>query len=97
MAGGLAGTLSWLLIYPADVIKTRIQIDGSKYDYSLRKCCRAMLRESNGHYKIFFKGFTPTLVRAFPVNAITFFVVRKTFDVYENHFSSDLSSDNKQS
>ncbi|XP_074599001.1 mitochondrial basic amino acids transporter-like isoform X2 [Brevipalpus obovatus] len=97
MAGGLAGTLSWLLIYPADVIKTRIQIDGSKYDYSLRKCCQAMLRESNGHYRIFFKGFTPTLLRAFPVNAITFFVVRKTFDVYENHFSSDLPNDSKQS
>lgn len=89
MAGGIAGTLSWLLIYPIDVIKTRMQIDGDKYGYSIGKCCRSMLRESCGDWKIFFKGFTPTLIRAFPVNAVTFYVVRKTFDHYESRFSTE--------
>lgn len=28
MAGGTAGALSWLSVYPLDVVKSRIQVDG---------------------------------------------------------------------
>lgn len=35
MAGGTAGALSWLLAYPVDVIKSRIQVDGMSGKSSL--------------------------------------------------------------
>ncbi|XP_015792240.1 mitochondrial basic amino acids transporter [Tetranychus urticae] len=85
LAGGIAGALSWLFIYPFDVIKTKIQTEGVKYDYSMVKCSKAMYRESSLGWKVFFRGFTPTLIRAFPVNAVTFYVVNKTFVLYENY------------
>ncbi|XP_053214689.1 mitochondrial basic amino acids transporter-like isoform X2 [Panonychus citri] len=85
MAGGLAGALSWLFIYPIDVIKTKIQTEGAKYDHSLIKCTKSMYKDSSLGWRIFFRGFTPTLVRAFPVNAVTFYVVNKTFVLYENY------------
>lgn len=33
MAGGTAGAVSWLLAYPVDVIKTRVQVDGMSGEF----------------------------------------------------------------
>tara|TARA_B110000879_G_C11145166_1_gene502082 strand:- start:1443 stop:2051 length:609 start_codon:yes stop_codon:yes gene_type:complete len=60
IAGGIAGALSWLFTYPIDTIKTRIQSN-----ISLKKSI--MLK----HY---WRGINITLVRAFIVNSIGFYV-----------------------
>nr|QKK35461.1 mitochondrial MC09 [Starmerella bombicola] len=71
--GGVAGIAMWLSVYPIDVIKSRFQTDSlspkDRRFTSIMQCYRDTV--ANG-YKGIFKGFTPTLLRAVPVNAITF-------------------------
>ncbi|KAI9138817.1 mitochondrial carrier domain-containing protein [Paraphysoderma sedebokerense] len=73
--GGVAGVACWLPCYPMDVVKSIIQNDQSKNPPSIKSVVRQLIQTSpNAKIKPFFKGFTPTLLRAFPANAITFLV-----------------------
>ena len=76
VAGGVGGTISWISSYPVDVVKSRYQIDGmgsGTYRYSSGvDCFRQTSREG---WRAFFAGLSPTLIRAFPVNAVTFVIV----------------------
>ena len=72
-AGGLSGTLSWAIVYPLDLIKTRIQ--------SLPHDCRAHERDMvrvgsdvvrRHGWRALYSGFGITMMRAFPVNGIIF-------------------------
>ncbi|KAJ8967474.1 hypothetical protein NQ314_002788 [Rhamnusium bicolor] len=81
LAGGLAGVASWIAIYPIDVIKSKMQVDGiSSPQYTNSYDC---LKKSikNGGVSCLFRGLTPTLIRAFPVNAVTFTVVTWTMRI----------------
>ncbi|KAI7880242.1 mitochondrial carrier [Lichtheimia hyalospora FSU 10163] len=69
MAGGLAGFGAWIPAYPQDVIKSRYQND-TRYT-SARHAFRSVLREAGA--KAFVQGLGPTMARAFPANAATFF------------------------
>ncbi|XP_065167783.1 mitochondrial basic amino acids transporter-like [Atheta coriaria] len=91
MAGGLAGVVSWTLTYPLDMIKTRMQCDGINgvSRYSNAWDCYKKSIAQNGH-RVLFRGLTPTLVRAFPVNAVVFTVVTWTLRVLENGFKFDF-------
>lgn len=74
LAGGLAGIVSWLPIYPIDVIKTRIQEDdlaNSKYK-GILDCYRQSLQRDG--WRIFFRGLSPTLLRTFIVSGANFLV-----------------------
>jgi len=79
MAGGLAGVASWVFTYPVDVLKSRVQFDGmsgnSQYSCTFDCLRKSIAREG---YGFLYRGLTPTLVRAFPVNAATFTVVTWT-------------------
>jgi solute carrier family 25 carnitine/acylcarnitine transporter 20/29 len=73
--GGLAGEALWIASYPFDVIKSKMQSDGfgkeMKYK-TMRDCFRqTYVREGLGG---FWKGISPTLLRAMPVSAGTFAV-----------------------
>jgi len=76
-AGGLAGAVSWASVYPIDVIKTNMQIthmDGTTNPYqnlSIGQVGRSLYAQYG--MKVFFRGLGTTVVRAFPVNAATFF------------------------
>lgn len=77
LAGGLSGIAAWLVTYPVDLVKSRIQIDGMDGPPRYRNiadCFRKTYRES-GTVRVFFKGLNSTLIRAFPVNAVTFATV----------------------
>jgi solute carrier family 25 carnitine/acylcarnitine transporter 20/29 len=72
--GAAAGYALWIPLFPVDVIKSKIQTDGfsgpsRKYAGSL-DCLRHIIRQ-NGISGLY-KGFTPCLLRAAPVNAATF-------------------------
>lgn len=71
--GGVAGVAMWVSAYPVDVIKSRFQTDAlnpAQRTYtSMWQCYK--LTTANGTSAIF-RGFTPTLLRALPVNAVTF-------------------------
>jgi solute carrier family 25 carnitine/acylcarnitine transporter 20/29 len=73
-AGSFAGTMSWGVVYPCDVIKTEIQA-GTGGTTSISQVCKNLYKESG--YKAFFRGIGPTLVRAVPVNGITFLCYEK--------------------
>lgn len=71
LAGGFAGISAWLTAYPQDVVKSRVQMD---YKYSNAKtAAQALIAETRGgNWRSLFRGFGPTILRAFPANAATF-------------------------
>lgn len=87
LAGGTAGALSWFVIYPIDVLKSRMQIDDAKYKNSI-DCLRKSISAEG--YGFLYRGLAPTILRAFPVNAATFTVVTWTIRLFsENNFGAD--------
>ncbi|RKP23261.1 mitochondrial carrier domain-containing protein, partial [Syncephalis pseudoplumigaleata] len=74
IAGGLAGQAAWLVCYPQDVIKSRLQIDPAASGHGSAYYARQLWREGGRQWRVFFRGFGTTMVRAFPVNAVTFLV-----------------------
>ena len=68
-SGGLAGILCWLVTYPLDVIKTRIQSD---------KAYNIMSAIKQGKL---FRGISICLLRSYPVNAIGFFSYEYTLNI----------------
>lgn len=91
--GGFAGALSWLFIYPQDLIKTRIQASGTvgtigtvgtKGMTNSGFCNVANMIYKEGGIKAFYKGFSLALARAIPLHACTFLVVEMLTDRYSN-------------
>ena len=75
VAGGLAGTCFWIPVFPADVIKSRWQVDspaapGGPQFRSLLDCAAQTVRA--GGFKALYRGFGPAMVRAYPANAVCF-------------------------
>jgi solute carrier family 25 carnitine/acylcarnitine transporter 20/29 len=77
ISGGLAGVLCWLTILPFDTVKTRLQYDAGlpipKYGYRGVVHGISQIVKTEG-VKALFSGWGPLCARAFPVNAVTFFV-----------------------
>ena len=72
IAGGFSGISAWVVSYPFDVVKTRIQIDGViRKEYDGMIDCFVKTYRNEG-LRAFVKGLGPALVRAFPANAATF-------------------------
>ncbi|KAI9244346.1 mitochondrial carrier domain-containing protein [Sporodiniella umbellata] len=69
LAGGVAGIIAWCSTYFADVVKTRIQSEPHRYK-GFMDCVKHSYYEEG--WRIFFRGLTPTILRAFPSNAATF-------------------------
>ena len=73
-AGGLSGMLTWALVYPMDVVKTKIQtspFDSTRLeDRKILYATKSILREKG--VRTMFRGLGVTLARAFPVNGIIF-------------------------
>jgi solute carrier family 25 carnitine/acylcarnitine transporter 20/29 len=72
-AGGCAGSLTWGIVYPVDVIKTRIQTAPLSTPFSQLRMIdvgRQIIAQHGWRY--LFRGLSITLVRAFPVNGTIF-------------------------
>ena len=78
VAGGIGGIATWVVSYPMDVIKSRIQTDSS---YRGIWHCAATSYKAEG-MSVFFKGLETTIVRAFPVNAIIFITYEVLMKVF---------------
>ncbi|MCO5614292.1 hypothetical protein L7F22_068570 [Adiantum nelumboides] len=71
-AGGIAGAGFWLSVYPADVIKSKIQIDdrsNPKYAGTIDAFKKVYRGEG---LKGLYKGFGPAMARSVPANAACF-------------------------
>ncbi|KAI8330057.1 mitochondrial carrier domain-containing protein [Chlamydoabsidia padenii] len=100
LAGGMAGTISWASIYPIDVIKSRLQMQQVSplgttttplivldQPYISIKDCVVRSYRSEG-VGVFFRGLGPTVLRGFPVNAVTFLMyewVMAWLDAHQQH------------
>ena len=73
LAGGCAGMASWFITYPIDVLKSRIQNDAAGKYKGMADCARKSIAEDG--YRCFSRGLGATMIRAFPVNAATFYAV----------------------
>ena len=81
VSGAFAATAAWVVGYPFDIIKTRVQaLDsaaGASSDRrgpSMMSACRSLMQEAKGDYRVFYRGISLKLLRAVPMNALGFFV-----------------------
>ena len=70
MAGGIAGTGAWALVYPTDCAQSIVRNDRN---LNLRKMFKTYT------VRDLYRGFTPTVLRAFPVNAVTFYAYEMAY------------------
>jgi len=72
LAGGISGAWTWAIIYPFDVIKSKMQT--SPLERHLQKGMWTVASDivKEHGWRHMFRGLGVTLVRAFPVNAIIF-------------------------
>lgn len=71
LSGAFAATTAWLVGYPADLIKTRIQAGSG--DRGILDVTRELIRESGGRPILgLYRGLTLKLCRAIPASAIGF-------------------------
>mmetsp|Transcript_26829 Transcript_26829/g.54171 ORF Transcript_26829/g.54171 Transcript_26829/m.54171 type:complete len:105 (+) Transcript_26829:404-718(+) len=70
LSGALAATVAWLVGYPFDLIKTRIQAGSGN---GIVGTARDLVNESGGQViRGLYKGFTLKLYRSIPASAIGF-------------------------
>ncbi|KAJ8394043.1 hypothetical protein AAFF_G00053870 [Aldrovandia affinis] len=72
LAGGLAGSISWVTATPADVVKSRLQADAHqqrKYR-GIIHCIMKSYKTEGLH--VFFRGATVNAIRGFPMSATMF-------------------------
>lgn len=85
MAGAAAGIGLWLVIYPVDAIKSRIQATGGGGTESSSSCSSSssflkMLARSvrsEGPLALY-RGLSPTLLRTIPASAVMFWTIERT-------------------
>lgn len=72
LAGGVGGVCYWTAFFPADVVKTRMQIDATYLELGLIRGLGRCYKE--GGVRTLYSGWGITAFRAFPANAIIFSV-----------------------
>jgi len=70
--GALAGWAMWIPTYPADIVKTLVQVQDSRNKMNPMQVTAKLYR--SGGVKVFFDGLEPKLVRAAVKHAVTFWV-----------------------
>ena len=71
-AGGVAGAMFWVSVYPTDVIKSVIQVDdhqNPKYKGTMDAFRKVYATEG---VKGLYRGFGPAMARSVPANAACF-------------------------
>ena len=74
VAGGVSGVLLWVAIFPADVVKSRIQVEGSREP--MLRVMRTILQKEG--VMALYNGLGPTLLRTFPATGVLFLAYELT-------------------
>ena len=82
LAGGIAGMSMWLVVFPIDTIKTRLQV--ATTPISMVQATKDIYIQRGG-IKGFFPGLGPALLRSFPANAATFLGVELTHAFFKKY------------
>lgn len=77
--GGLAGSLYWALLFPADAIKSKMQSDSISYGDRKFKTIAGAVQTlyKEGGVGCFYRGFLPCMLRSTPANGIMLMTVDK--------------------
>eukprot|EP00794_Sanderia_malayensis_P020318 gene20319-22317_t len=86
-AGGIAGSISWALVFPPDAIKTRIQVDNQSQYKGFIDCLRKSYQQEQ--WRLFTRGLAPTVIRAFPMNAAIFTVYTLLMRLYYSEMHNE--------
>jgi solute carrier family 25 ornithine transporter 2/15 len=65
LSGGFGGCCLWMVAFPLDVLKSRIQVKESPHSSLYRTFLYVMKR---GGLRALYKGLTPAMLRSFPAN-----------------------------
>ncbi|ETW03716.1 hypothetical protein H310_05095 [Aphanomyces invadans] len=77
VSGGCAGATAWTVVFPADVIKSRLQIDAS---LTFRKAVRSVWRV---HGLVgFYRGWSSAVLGSFPADGCLFLGVEMTHRLF---------------
>ncbi|KAK6182201.1 hypothetical protein SNE40_009933 [Patella caerulea] len=69
LSGGISGVVSWLMILPLDVVKSRVQADTEHKHFKGFFDCVAKSYRDEG-MAVFYRGGSMISLRAFPVNGV---------------------------
>jgi hypothetical protein len=91
LSGGLAGCTAWIIIFPFDTLKSKLQsgaVGESKLSQSAQSIAvlKAILKQ--GGISLLYRGCSAAILRAFPANASLFFgfsLVDKLFSRYDSY------------
>eukprot|EP00210_Caulerpa_lentillifera_P009183 g8755.t1 len=70
LCGGLSGILTWLVVLPLDVAKTRLQASTHGEKYNVRITRQLIMLWQEGKWRALYSGLVPTLIRTFPASAV---------------------------
>ncbi|ORC88308.1 mitochondrial carrier protein [Trypanosoma theileri] len=82
LAGGCAGVTQWILIFPLDTIKTKIQISKEGEYVGWTRCARKLYNHRG--FIGLYRGVAPALVRAFAANGAAFVGVEATLEFFRS-------------
>lgn len=82
ISGGVAGMSMWIVVFPIDTIKTKLQASSSKQNMIQ---ATKEIYATRGGIKGFFPGLGPALMRSFPANAATFLGVEVTRSLFKKY------------
>jgi solute carrier family 25 (mitochondrial ornithine transporter) member 2/15 len=74
LAGAVGGLALWIAIFPADVIKSRIQVESSTL--SMTEVGRSIIQKEG--FAALYNGLKPTIFRTIPATAVLFVVYEYT-------------------
>lgn len=91
-SGGVSGVLFWTVFFPADVVKTRVQVElkgkrknsGADIRPSFFNTMRQLYLE--GGIRTLYSGWSLTVIRSFPSNAVLFL----TYEAVRNSLKSSF-------
>lgn len=91
ISGGVGGFWYWTAFYPADTVKTRMQLDSKYQQMGLFRGIANMCKE--GGVSALYSGYGITVCRAFPANATIFATFEFTHKWWKKKFGAKKTTE----